>query len=585
MTSIADGLLDWLTLRPVTGPIFDKELRVTSRRRRYYVLRFVYLILLLIFLAMIWMEEVRYNSTSLMTISRMSVAGQMITSVIVWFQFIGLQVVAVIMLSTAISEEVVHRTLGVLMTTPITSFQIVFGKLLSRLWQLLLLLGISLPVLAVIRVFGGIPWGFLAAGLSITLTTVLFVGSLTMLFSIYFRRSYGVILITVITVGVLFGLVPLIAGLSLMHTVNGDKFVEFFGMINPYFCQMINTIASLEPRGMGKIVYGTGYWLIHCGIMLGVTFLLLLFSVWRVRRVAMRQITGEQPVLRSPSDTAGGTTSRETKMRTVHGRPVFWKECRQSLFGRHRVAGWIVVLLGLGLLGVTYVLLEDSNDLKDSDCQAMFGIVFLSLGLLVTAVLPSTCITSEKESGAMPLLLTTTLSDWEITWGKYLGAVRRCLPVWGLLMGHLILFVFVGYLEFWVLPLIGLLVTWIVILLSASGLYFSVRFKHTTTAVIMNIGTWAAVWGLIPLILVFIIIAGNTSDNMMEAFADWIPFVQCAVLIDGSRSVTQYHWIGLRGMNLMETLIWMMIFTGVYSMIGSVFFLRARAQLRRTAMR
>ena len=176
LRTIQDGFWDWLTLQPITGPILDKELRVTSRRRRYFVLRVVYLALLVLILAMVWADQIRYNQPSVMTVSRMAFAGQVLTSFVVWFQFIGLQVVAVILLSTAISEEIYHKTLGVLMTTPITAVQIVMGKLLSRLWQLMLLLGISLPVLAMVRVFGGIPWGFLATGLSLTLCTVLFVG-------------------------------------------------------------------------------------------------------------------------------------------------------------------------------------------------------------------------------------------------------------------------------------------------------------------------------------------------------------------------------------------------------------------------
>ena len=52
--TLQDGILDWLTLQPMTGPILDKELRVTSRRKRYFVLRVVYLALLLIILAMVW---------------------------------------------------------------------------------------------------------------------------------------------------------------------------------------------------------------------------------------------------------------------------------------------------------------------------------------------------------------------------------------------------------------------------------------------------------------------------------------------------------------------------------------------------
>jgi ABC-type transport system involved in multi-copper enzyme maturation permease subunit len=113
------------TLSFLTGPIFDKELRVSSRRRRNYVLRFVYLALLTIFLALVWFEEVSYRGAAVYTVSRMARAGQSIILTIVWFQFCATQLAAIIMLSTSISDEIYHRTLGVLMTTPINAFQIV----------------------------------------------------------------------------------------------------------------------------------------------------------------------------------------------------------------------------------------------------------------------------------------------------------------------------------------------------------------------------------------------------------------------------------------------------------------------------
>jgi hypothetical protein len=49
--------LSWLT-----GPIFDKELRVSSRRRRNYVLRSVYVALFLVFVSLIWIEEMPRGS-------------------------------------------------------------------------------------------------------------------------------------------------------------------------------------------------------------------------------------------------------------------------------------------------------------------------------------------------------------------------------------------------------------------------------------------------------------------------------------------------------------------------------------------
>ena len=154
--------LAWLT-----GPIFDKEMRVSSRRRRNYVLRFLYIGLFTFLLAIgLGREHGRTAEHVGLSESRAwPSAGQAIVSAVLWFEFLAAQVIAVVMLSTSISDEIYHRTLGVLMTTPIGSFQIVVGKLLSKLLQLVLLLAISLPLLAIVRVFGGVPWDFLVVRL------------------------------------------------------------------------------------------------------------------------------------------------------------------------------------------------------------------------------------------------------------------------------------------------------------------------------------------------------------------------------------------------------------------------------------
>ena len=154
-----------LSLSWLTGPIFDKELRVSSRRRRNYLLRFAYILLLSIFILSIWYSAlgIRGSGSAVYQISRLSSAGRQIITTIVWFQFIAAQLIALVMLSSSVSDEIHTGTLSVLMTTPISSFQIVTGKLLSKLLQLILLLAISLPLLAIIRVFGGVTWDYIVS--------------------------------------------------------------------------------------------------------------------------------------------------------------------------------------------------------------------------------------------------------------------------------------------------------------------------------------------------------------------------------------------------------------------------------------
>ncbi len=190
--------LDWLT-----GPFLAKELRVSSRHRRNYLLRAAYIALLLFFVAITWLSVVTVSGGTLIyQKSRLAQAGKNITLTIVWFQFIASQLIAVIMFCNSISEEIYHRTLGVLLTTPVTTFQIVAGKLLSKLFQIILLLAISLPLLAIVRIFGGVSWNYILMSLCITLAAVIFAGTLSMFFSVLFRKAYVVIIITILFLGI-----------------------------------------------------------------------------------------------------------------------------------------------------------------------------------------------------------------------------------------------------------------------------------------------------------------------------------------------------------------------------------------------
>ena len=111
LTSILTG--SWLT-----GPILGKELRMASRRRRHYVVRFLYLMVLVLMISLFWMQVGNYHTSAVSYLNQMSEIGRVMTLMIEWFQFVLCPIIAGVMLSTAISDEVYHKTLGVLMTTP-----------------------------------------------------------------------------------------------------------------------------------------------------------------------------------------------------------------------------------------------------------------------------------------------------------------------------------------------------------------------------------------------------------------------------------------------------------------------------------
>ncbi len=170
LTMGAWGRLHQLWERPL-GPLFEKELRVVSRRKGWYALRTAYVSLLLVLVVVTWgiaMARASGGSQTLAMTPRMSQAGQSLVMTLVWFQFLSMQLLAVGIMSTAVSEEARGQTLSVLFTTPITGGQFILGKLASRMLQLVLLMAMGLPMLGLLRVYGGIDWPFVVRGFAIT---------------------------------------------------------------------------------------------------------------------------------------------------------------------------------------------------------------------------------------------------------------------------------------------------------------------------------------------------------------------------------------------------------------------------------
>ena len=112
ISGVSIRAIPWLSpLSRLTGPLFDKELRVSSRQRRFYALRCAYVALLASVVTVLWLSAVRTGKTTSVAvlISRMSEAGKRIITTILWFQFLTSQLLAAVLLSGAIGSEIRQR--------------------------------------------------------------------------------------------------------------------------------------------------------------------------------------------------------------------------------------------------------------------------------------------------------------------------------------------------------------------------------------------------------------------------------------------------------------------------------------------
>jgi ABC-2 type transport system permease protein len=590
----------------LTGPIFDKELRVSSRRKRNYILRTFYLIALTLLISLFWASIVSRTTRGNIAfrVSRMSIASLTITTTIVWFQFIFTQFLAVTMLSTSISDEVYNKTLGVLMSTPITSFQIVMGKLLSKLLQIMLLIALSLPLLAVVRVFGGIPWSFIISSLCINFTAVLFAGSLSMYFSVGGKKSYEVILKTIFVLGMLYVFIPFVTVLAANTFFRASNFppqytqylIGFLYYSNPLVTMYLNTIALFAPGGMGFTM--PVYWHIQCLSMLGASVLLLARSVVIVRRVALIQALGQtvgdlkKERKRRKREKAGKPkkmAKQDGKIRSITCSPVIWKEMRGPIIKGGKTQGIIGVVIAFSALLFTYILSIREGTLDEDHVHTAYAVTFTILGIIMSMVLAATTITSEKESRSWPLLMATTLGDWEILFGKAIGVFKRCLPIWLFLAGHTVLFILIGYIHPIILLHLTITVGGAMLFLAGSGLYFSSLFRRTTTAVVANFSLILFVWLIVPILFAFVDGIFHT-DKPFELVTSVNPVIQTGVVMFGdsgtqnaslSLSQLEYEWPWGDGTSFGFTTIFVLITSLVYASIGFLFAWRAKKRFRK----
>ncbi len=567
----------------LTGPLFDKDLRVAGRRRRSYALRCAYVLVLMTFIGSVWIGAVQLPRQFAQQRIQMELAAKIITRGIVWFQFIAAQIVVIMTMSTAISDEVYGRTLGVLMTTPLSSFQLVMGKLCSRLFQILLLVATSLPLLAIVRVLGGVPWGYLCLSLMITLVTVTFVGAVGLFFSTLFRRTYIVVLLSALSVGVLFVLIPFLTLLIFDGWLSEREFFWLFSHVSPYVLLQRCTDHMLSPR-RGTVV-NIAAPICCCTFLLLGASALLLSATRLVRLVALRRAMGQptfMDMLR-PSRLAFSAETRsrrpDRKIRRVVGPAMVWKELTCTLSRRQKLVTNLTLGIEVLLIGIAYSFPIIMPAIGYEATHLIFLWTFLALGVLFTTSVSATVVSAERESRTWPLLLVTPLRNRDILLGKCAGVLRRCGPIWLPLLAYVVTFTYADCFDGWAVPQVVLIVLSALVFLTATGFYFGMRFDRTGEAVTANLILAGVVWCVLPLVGHWATLAQGKWDD--GRFFAGVPFAQMLLLMGTTLEGGDYgSWFGYP-MNAANVTFSMLVSMLAHVLISLLFLVAALRAFRR----
>src|SRR5262245_48363557 len=158
------------------GPIFSRELVTAPRRPQHFVYRGVYGLAL--FVLMYTAFLVFYGTQTSFTIGDLAKFGSILFLILAPLQLALLTFLAALRAASAVALEKDKKTILLLLMTRLTNHELVLGKLLASLLDVLVMLATALPIFMLLTLFGGVSPGQVARVFAVTLATILAAGSL-----------------------------------------------------------------------------------------------------------------------------------------------------------------------------------------------------------------------------------------------------------------------------------------------------------------------------------------------------------------------------------------------------------------------
>jgi ABC-type transport system involved in multi-copper enzyme maturation permease subunit len=477
------------------GPIFTRELLTLPRRPRHYLLRVAYLGLLWVLALTTWQAVVGWERSA--TLGDAARFGLRLFQILCFVQLTFLLFFAALSAASAVTLEKDRRTFILLLLTDLGNHEIVLGKLLGSLLQILLFLAGTVPVFMLLLLLGGVDPGQVARAVAILAGTAVAAGSLGCLVALWRDKTFQTLALTVLllvlyvclvhALSVLPGWLGAIPGVGAL--VNEKSIAKVQEWLEPFVALQ----GVLEPGGAGQAALDPAFG--FALTMLGLSVLLNLLAIWKLR---VWNPSGEPIMERERPEEEQDEKDRAKAhaspgaARRVWANPILWREIATRAYGRRPLLVKAAYFVVLAL--ICYYALTGHR----REWQAAWGLVPVGiLSLLLVSAQAVTAITSERDLGALDLLLVTDLTPREFIFGKLLGI---CYNAKEFLLPPLLLAAYYGFAGLLATPAtvsanvestLCVLVGGVVLLsfTMVLGLHVALRAETSRLAVILALGT------------------------------------------------------------------------------------------------
>jgi ABC-type transport system involved in multi-copper enzyme maturation permease subunit len=491
------------------GPVFAFELMSTSRRGRFYLVRAFYAAVLFLIL---WTVHAAWTSET---------GGELPAHIVKYFAFstyagisIGQEILVLVLtpalVAGVVADEKQRKTLHYLLASRLTSPEIVVGKLLVRMLYVAVLLGVSLPVLSLLVLLGGIDPRLVLLACGATFSTAWFLAALSIWVSTIARRvreaffvAYGLEALWLFSPFVLRNL-PL-SGWPIADNIT-RWLSEWVGGSSPLEVARELLFGTLMGGGSRSSDLQFVGWMVGLQSVFGL--ILAVLASWQLRPIFRRQDGGARGPWGLRSLWTRRWRWRLWRRPTLGNQPMMWKELHTGgSRGLARFVGFLLTVIGGGFLVYYGVWLAMMAILEMWDygfvtwsnyTQGIYRIQFryfldfvvpilYILAMLAVAGAAAAAVTTEHEEDTWVSLTTTDLTGREVIVAKLCGALTRGRRLGEFILLFAIVGAVVGSISVLSIPLLVVALGVYGWFGAALGLWISLQLRSTWRAQFLTI--------------------------------------------------------------------------------------------------
>lgn len=420
------------------GPVFTREVVTAPRRASLFISRSIYVSALLGLMCTAW--ALLPGTQVVRNVGDLARFSALLFQILAPLQLALAVFFSAVLAASGVAQEKDRRTLILLLLTNLSNTELVLGKLLASMLFVLVLLGASLPLFMLLAVLGGVGFEQIGRVFAVTIMTSLVAGSLGSTLAFWREKTFQTLALTLLAL-----VFWLAAGEAISAGVLGDAWLDLTAdawatVLSPWrailaAAKPVLPDADVTLQASGAIPYFIGF-------ALSVTAVLNLLAiglvrVWNPSREARPQKQEhETGSIWGPAyDVTTGALKPETqeqrrsvhaapgRTRSVWSNPIIWREMRTWAYGRKILIIRLAYLVLFGFAAAALYGMVHSNAGLDRNGALLVLVPFFLLSLTLLNAQAVTSLTTERDLGAIDLLLVTDLTAKEFVFGKLGGAL------------------------------------------------------------------------------------------------------------------------------------------------------------------